>query len=64
MDLHCASFFGIAEVVAALIEMGCYDINERDFLGCTVHYLHGLLIMGMRGRCGFCSEGKRSIPAS
>ena len=33
--LHCASFFGIAEVVAALIEMGCYDINERDFLGCT-----------------------------
>jgi len=33
--LHCASFFGIAEVVAALIEMGCYDINERDFLGRT-----------------------------
>jgi len=30
--LHCASFFGIPEVVAGLIEMECYDINE-DFLG-------------------------------
>ena len=30
---HCASFFGIVEVVAGLIEMGCYDINEGDFLG-------------------------------
>jgi len=33
--LHCASFFGIVELVTALIEMGCYDINEQDFLGCT-----------------------------
>ena len=33
--LHCASFFGIVEVVAGLIEMGCYDINEGDFSGCT-----------------------------
>ena len=33
--LHCASFFGTVEVVAALIEMQCYDINEGDFLGCT-----------------------------
>ena len=33
--LHCASFFGIVEVVAALIEVGCYDINEEDFSGCT-----------------------------
>ena len=32
--LHCASFFGIVEIVAALIEVGCYDINE-DFSGCT-----------------------------
>jgi len=32
--LHCASFFGIVEVVAGLIEMGCYDINELDFSGC------------------------------
>ena len=31
--LHCASFFGIFEVVAGLIEMECYDINEGDFLG-------------------------------
>ena len=30
--LHCASFFGIVEVVAGLIEMGCYDINEQDFV--------------------------------
>ena len=33
--LHCASFFGIVEVVAALIEMECYDINGRDFWGTT-----------------------------
>jgi len=33
--LHCASFFGIAEVVAGLIEMGCYDINGQDFAGYT-----------------------------
>ena len=33
--LHCASFFGIVEVVAGLIDMGCYDINEGDSLGCT-----------------------------
>ena len=26
--LHCASFFGIVEVVAAMIEMECCDINE------------------------------------
>ena len=32
--LHCASFFGI-EVVAVLIEAGCYDINKEDFSGCT-----------------------------
>ena len=29
--LHCASFFGIVEVVVGLIEMGCYDVNEVDF---------------------------------
>ena len=33
--LHCASFFGIVEVVAALIEMECCDINEQDFVGFT-----------------------------
>ena len=33
--LHCASFFGIAELVAALIETGCCDINERDLGGDT-----------------------------
>ena len=32
--LHCASFFGIVEIVAGLIEMECYDINEGDFSGC------------------------------
>jgi len=31
--LHCASFFGIIEVVTGLIEMGCYDMNEGDVLG-------------------------------
>jgi len=33
--LHCASFFGIAEVVAALIEMKCYDLNKGGFRGWT-----------------------------
>ena len=33
--LHCASFFGIVEVVTTLMEMGCYDIDGEDFLGRT-----------------------------
>jgi len=33
--LHCTSFFGIIEVVAGLIEMGCYDIDGGDFSDCT-----------------------------
>ena len=33
--LHCASFFGIVEVVATLIKMECYNINEGDSLGYT-----------------------------
>ena len=33
--LHCASFFGIMEVVAGLIQMGCYDIDGGDFSGFT-----------------------------
>jgi len=33
--LHCASFFGIVEVVAALVEVGCYGIDEEDFSGRT-----------------------------
>ena len=33
--LHCASFFGIADLVAALIEIKCYDINDGGFLGHT-----------------------------
>ena len=28
--LHCASIFGIAELLAVLVEMGCYDINGGD----------------------------------
>ena len=32
---HCASSLGIIEVLATLIEMECYDINEGDFLGYT-----------------------------
>ena len=31
--LHCVSFFGIVQVVAALLEMECYDINGGDFWG-------------------------------
>ena len=33
--LHCASFFGIVEVVATLIEMERYNINEGDTRGST-----------------------------
>jgi len=33
--LHCASYFGIVEVVAALIEMEGCDINQRDWEGFT-----------------------------
>ena len=33
--LHCASFFGVSEVVAVLLEMEYYDINEVDFDGST-----------------------------
>ena len=33
--LHCASHFGIVEVVTALIQMGCYDLNEGDYWGYT-----------------------------
>ena len=33
--LHYASFFGIIEGVAGLIEMGCYDIGGGDPPGCT-----------------------------
>jgi len=33
--LHCASFFGIFELVAALIEVGGSEINGESCLGCT-----------------------------
>ena len=33
--LHCASYFGIVEAVAALIEMKGYDVNQRDCKGFT-----------------------------
>ena len=33
--LHCASFFGIVEIVATLVNTGCHDINEGGFGGNT-----------------------------
>jgi len=33
--LHCASFFGIIEVITGLIEMGCHDIDGGDSPGHT-----------------------------
>ena len=33
--LHCASYFGIDEVIATWIEMESYNINQRDFIGFT-----------------------------
>ena len=33
--LHCASFFGIVEVVIALLEMNGCDVNQRGYMGNT-----------------------------
>ena len=33
--LHCAAFFGIVEIAAALMETGCYDPDGEDYLGRT-----------------------------
>ena len=33
--LHCASFFGIVELVTVLINAGGYNVNERDCIGST-----------------------------
>jgi len=35
--IHCASFFGIVEVVRSLIEIGGFNINRGDFLGMILH---------------------------
>ena len=34
-SLHCASFFGVVEVVVDLVEVEGYDINQADCLGGT-----------------------------
>jgi len=36
--LHCASFFGIIEIVASFVEMEGCDINQMDFSGSTPLY--------------------------
>ena len=33
--LHCASFFGIVEIVACLVEMESCDVNQKDCIGNT-----------------------------
>jgi len=33
--LHCVSFLGIAELISALLGLGCHDINGEDFGGRT-----------------------------
>ena len=33
--LHCASFFGIVDIVVALLEIGCCDTNGEDFMRYT-----------------------------
>ena len=43
--LHCASFFGIVELVAAWIETESDDADGGIFQG--IHDSHGLLIMGV-----------------
>jgi len=34
--LHCASFFGIVEIVAGLVEVEGCDINQTDCIGSSV----------------------------
>ena len=53
--LHCASFFGIVELVTTLIEMECYGIDERDFsggtpLGWAAHNGHSEVVAILLGR--------------
>ena len=55
--LHCASFFGIVELVTTLIEIKYYDINEGDFSGCTLlgwaaHNGHEEVVKMLLGREG------------
>ena len=45
--LHCASFFGIADIVAGLAEMKSCDINQTDFSGSTP--LHWAAWNGRKG---------------
>ena len=33
--LHAIACFGIVEIATALIQLGCYDVNGKDSLGCT-----------------------------
>ena len=33
--IDCASFLGIVEIVAALMETGCFDLDEGGYQGCT-----------------------------
>jgi len=46
--LHCASFFGIADIVASLAEVEACTINQRDCAGNSLHLLCGLLTMSTR----------------
>ena len=61
-ELHCASFFGIVEVAAALIEAGYYDINGEDFYGCTP--LSWAAHNGHEEAVNFYSGRGRLIPTS
>ena len=45
--LHCASFFGIVEIVASLVETKSYDINQMGFRGYTS--LHWAAARGHEG---------------
>ena len=59
--LHCASFFGIVGVVAALVEQACYDINEGDFWGHTplvwaAHNGHDETVKMLLGREEVCPD--------
>jgi len=59
--LHCASFFGIIEIVASLVELEGCDVNQMDFTGSTpLHWAawngHAGVVKTLLGRDGASPE--------